>query len=140
MRIISVCHLREKKRHRPPSLPYLLFWAREDAGSVWGRGGGRAAPNTVQFPAPLPSFTQETVGAPLPCSSFTLRGAGDNDSSLGSTKWKFLTAPTESVDSSCPGSGWAWPQPHRFAHSSWRWAGAPKFIMWTAGHSVQVQG
>ena len=50
MRVISACHLWEKKRHRPPSLPYLLFWAREDAGSVWGGG---AAPSTVQFPAPL---------------------------------------------------------------------------------------
>ena len=43
MRIISGCHLWEKKRHRPPSLPSLLFWAREDAGSVWGWGvGGRS--------------------------------------------------------------------------------------------------
>lgn len=121
MRIISVCHLWEKKRHRPPSLPYLLFRAREDAGSVWGGGGEVRSTKHGSVPGTLvPSFSQGTVGAPLPCSSFTLRGAGDNDSSLGSTKWKFLTAPTESIDSSCPGSGWAWLQPRRFAHSSWR--------------------
>ena len=139
MRIISGCHLREKKRlGLPPCRPCYSGLLRMP-GAPGGAVGG-AAPDTAQFPAPLPSFTQETVGAPLPCSSFTLRGAGDNDSSLGSTKWKFLTAPTESVDSSCPGSGWAWPQPRRCAHSSWRRAGAPKFIMRTAGHSVQVQG
>lgn len=85
MRVISACHLWEKKRHRPPSLPYLLFWAHEDAGSVWGWGEGSTKHGSVPS-ALVPSFTQETVGAPLPRSSFTLRGAGDNDSSLGSTK------------------------------------------------------